>query len=758
MSRVSKPKTSCRTCGKTGTFQIDRNSASGDLICTNCGTVQEENPIVSEIQFGETSTGAASVQGSMVRSDQARATFNGRQNAMESREQTLAKGQRNIRKIAAALKIDDTVATAAGGWFKLALTQNFVQGRRSQNVLAACLYVACRKEGTHHMLIDFSSLLQISVYSLGATFLKMVKALQIVNLPLADPSLFIQHYAERLNFGSATLKVVKDATKISRRMASDWIHQGRRPAGIAGACLLLASRMNNFRRTHAELVNVAHVGPETLQRRLNEFKKTSSGDLTVSQFLESTTNNPSLPPSYSKNRRIEEKLKLKIQEREEALERYKKMAKNKQLIPKELPEILRPPVNKEDIEEGGDKKENAGKTKKIDGKQLDDKAVAGEKQDDKTEAGDPEKENVSQEEENTDDQEKETSVDQEAVVSEAKEVMARLILHESERNKSELFVESSDNESEAEFTTPPKNFTPRRSLRSKIRASAMRPNYDEVESDDEKDDETFEEEPKATPSKTMRLSNLSEVPRKSHSPALRNAHTKTRVPVKERVKRNKTNEKINREDALLQSVLMDGVLTESDITDEIERIINKQKKSIEDSSYFTPSELQKITDVERQIEINRPRNLVRNLPTTKQLLETVKSDEVINSEDDDDEIGTVELSATEKAQKTRIWTGLNHDYIIEQEKRRLKEEADLLTGNTSATRKRRKITKQEAIDEVDAANKFTGIGGSMGLPGVDEVTGEPISAADSAKKMLAKKSFSKKINYNSLVDLFQEGL
>lgn len=754
MSRVNKPKTSCRTCGKSGTFQIDRNSASGDLICTNCGTVQEENPIVSEIQFGETSTGAASVQGSMVRSDQARATFNGRQNAMESREQTLAKGQRNIRKIAAALKIDDTVATAAGGWFKLALTQNFVQGRRSQNVLAACLYVACRKEGTHHMLIDFSSLLQISVYSLGATFLKMVKALQIVNLPLADPSLFIQHYAERLNFGSSTLKVVKDATKISRRMASDWIHQGRRPAGIAGACLLLASRMNNFRRTHAELVNVAHVGPETLQRRLNEFKKTSSGSLTVSEFLESTTNNPSLPPSYSKNRKIEEKLKMRIQEREEALERYKKMAKNKELIPKELPEILLPPVSEEDVEEGDDNKENAAKTKKVDGKQPDDKA----------EAGDQEKDNIGQEKDNVGQekeivgQEKETPVDQDVVVSEAKEEMAKLIQHESDRNKSELFVESSDNESEGEFSTPPKTFTPRRNLRSKIRASAMRPNYGEMESDDERVDETFEEEPKEAPSKTMRLSNLSEVPRKSHSPALRNAHTKTRVPVKERVKRNKTNEKINREDALLQSVLMDGVLTESDITEEIERIINKQKKSIEDSSYLTPSELQKITDVERQIETNRPRHLVKNLPTTKQLLESVKSDEVINSDDDDEETLAVELSAEEKAQKTRIWTGLNHDYIIEQEKKRLKEEADLLTGNTSATRKRRKITKQEALDDADALNKFTGIGGSMGLPGVDEVTGEPISAADSAKKMLAKKSFSKKINYNSLVDLFQEGL
>ena len=89
---------------------------------------------------------------------------------MESREQTLSNGKRKIKRIAAALKIPDYIAEAAGEWFRLALTLNFVQGRRSNNVLATCLYVACRKERTHHMLIDFSSRLQISVYSLGATF------------------------------------------------------------------------------------------------------------------------------------------------------------------------------------------------------------------------------------------------------------------------------------------------------------------------------------------------------------------------------------------------------------------------------------------------------------------------------------------------------------------------------------------------------------------------------------------------------------
>ncbi|KAH3686229.1 hypothetical protein WICPIJ_002786 [Wickerhamomyces pijperi] len=307
MSRHGKRK--CKSCGCTD-FIKDIHSASSDLACQNCGRVFEENPIVSEVTFGETSNGAAMVQGAFVGADQSHATFgNGpRGNGMDSRTKTLTNAKRKIRAVASALKIPDYVADAAYQWFTLALTNNFVKGRRSQNVISACLYVACRKEKTHHMLIDFSTLLQVSLYSVGATFLKMVKALHITSLPLSDPSLFIQNFADKLEFGDDKVKIVKDAVKLAARMADDWIHEGRKPAGVAAACLLLAARMNNHRRTHAEIVAVAHVGEETLQRRLNDFKSTHNGELTIKAFRESEKVQETAPPSFIKNRKRDRKL------------------------------------------------------------------------------------------------------------------------------------------------------------------------------------------------------------------------------------------------------------------------------------------------------------------------------------------------------------------------------------------------------------------------------------------------------------------
>ncbi|QLQ77852.1 hypothetical protein HG537_0A00990 [Torulaspora globosa] len=304
----------CRSCKGTE-FERDLSNANNDLVCKNCGVVSEDNPIVSEVTFGESSAGAAVVQGSFIGAGQAHASFgpHGGSSALESREATLNNARRKLRAVSHALNIPEYIMEAAYQWYKLALANNFVQGRRSQNVIASCLYVACRKEKTHHMLIDFSSRLQVGVYSIGATFLKMVKRLHIVDLPLADPSLFIQHFAEKLDLGDKKIKVVKDAVKLAQRMSRDWMYEGRRPAGIAGACILLACRMNNLRRTHSEIVAVSHVAEETLQQRLNEFKNTKSAKLSIKEFRNDESTEPGAqPPSFAKNRIKETKLKRKL--------------------------------------------------------------------------------------------------------------------------------------------------------------------------------------------------------------------------------------------------------------------------------------------------------------------------------------------------------------------------------------------------------------------------------------------------------------
>ena len=87
--------------------------------------------------------------------------------------------------------------------------------------------------------------------------------------------------------------------------------QGRRPAGICGACLLLAARMNNFRRSVEEIVQVVKIADTTLKKRLDEFKKTPSGKLTLADFRRVWLEEEQDPPAFTKGYEKEEKERQK---------------------------------------------------------------------------------------------------------------------------------------------------------------------------------------------------------------------------------------------------------------------------------------------------------------------------------------------------------------------------------------------------------------------------------------------------------------
>ena len=154
-------------------------------------------------------------------------------------------------------------------YFKLALTYKFNQGRRSQYVIASCLYLVCRIQRTSHMLIDFSDKLKINLFTLGATYLKLVKILKMfeIEIPIIEPEIYIRRFAGELGFGPETEKVARDATRLVQRMDRDWLSSGRRPAGLCGAALFIASRMNNFRRSVREIVYFVKVSDATVKKR-----------------------------------------------------------------------------------------------------------------------------------------------------------------------------------------------------------------------------------------------------------------------------------------------------------------------------------------------------------------------------------------------------------------------------------------------------------------------------------------------------------
>ncbi|CAI7664574.1 unnamed protein product [Penicillium glandicola] len=297
---TTHPKTSnCPNPGCPAPHIVDDG---GVKVCTGCGTVISENNIVSEVTFGESSSGAAVVQGSFVGEDQTH-----RGGAMESREMTEQTGNRYMLQLSRALTIPESATKAAGQVFKLAVGLNFIQGRRTKTVAAVCLYIACRRQnGNTVMLIDFADVLMINVFKLGRTYKALLDELRLGGnvflMNPIDPESLIYRFAKQLEFGPSLMAVAGEAVRIVQRMNRDWMTTGRRPAGLCGAALILAARMNNFRRTVREVVYIVKVTETTISQRLNEFGSTESGELTVDQFRSVQLENTHDPPSFTRGR------------------------------------------------------------------------------------------------------------------------------------------------------------------------------------------------------------------------------------------------------------------------------------------------------------------------------------------------------------------------------------------------------------------------------------------------------------------------
>lgn len=309
---------SSNKCTNCGSLDLDTDPARGDVVCTACGTVLEHSAIVSEIQFEENAHGGSSALGQFVSSDSKGGARGFGQSfhtglGKESREITQQNARKAITNLAHQLRLSQLCIDEAFNFFKMALSRQLTRGRRSTHVIAACLYMTCRIEGTAHMLIDFSDVLQIDVYELGRTYLRLSQALSL-SIPSMDPCIYIFRFANRLDFASKTHEVAMTAIRLVQRMKRDSIHTGRRPSGLCGAALLIAARLHEFNRTVDDVIKIVKVHESTLRKRLMEFGETPSSALTLDEFMNVDLEEEQDPPSFKAARKKDRERLQKLME------------------------------------------------------------------------------------------------------------------------------------------------------------------------------------------------------------------------------------------------------------------------------------------------------------------------------------------------------------------------------------------------------------------------------------------------------------
>ncbi|KAH9402041.1 transcription factor TFIIIB subunit brf1 [Tyrophagus putrescentiae] len=293
----------CYLCNKG---EIIPDKKLSGRFCTGCGECFDIGAFTDEIQYREDDRGRYTAVGNTYNVDK------GFVNSKFANHAQLMSSVENARSILKRycdkLYISEAFSKRASEFYKQLLIKKFMNGRRLNVVLAACLYITVRSEGANVIILDISDVSEANVYEIGRYYFQIVKLLH-VNIQTVDPSEYTMRFVDMLRIGNRDLPQVKrtaivirdTANRLVQRMKRDWIHYGRRPSGVCAAAVLVACRINNVSCTIKDIISIAKVCESTIRKRINEFALTPSGKLTHKEFMDKELEEEADPPSYKTN-------------------------------------------------------------------------------------------------------------------------------------------------------------------------------------------------------------------------------------------------------------------------------------------------------------------------------------------------------------------------------------------------------------------------------------------------------------------------
>ncbi|UXI21333.1 hypothetical protein NH340_JMT07276 [Sarcoptes scabiei] len=288
------------------------------MFCTGCGECFELGAFTDEVQYREDARGRYMAVGTTYNVEKG---FVNSKFANHVQFMTSVENARTIlKRYCDKLFIAELFAKISCGFYHQLLIKKFMNGRRLNVVLAACLYIAVRNEGANVILLDISDVSEANVYDIGRYYFQIMRLLHL-NIQTVDPSEYIVRFVEMLNLGDRNLTQVKrtammirdTGNRLVQRMKRDWIHYGRRPSGVCAAAVLVAARINNVHCSIKDIISIAKVCESTIRKRINEFIETPSSQLTYKEFMEQDLDVEEDPPSYKLSNTLKDAVEANLE-------------------------------------------------------------------------------------------------------------------------------------------------------------------------------------------------------------------------------------------------------------------------------------------------------------------------------------------------------------------------------------------------------------------------------------------------------------
>ncbi|MFW9915823.1 MAG: transcription initiation factor IIB family protein [Candidatus Thorarchaeota archaeon] len=286
----------CSNC-QSDSIMIDPQR--GEAICTNCGMVERESLLSTEPEWRaysheerqtRTRTGPAQrnvTPHGLATAFSGRNSYDGMGNLLSSQKQkeirrlaqTSMKAEdngirnmktafRELRRICSAIGLPDDVLEVAALYYRAALKRDLVRGRSIDNLVAACVYLACRQRSLSTSIKDIEKASSRTLREISHNIRLLITKLNIKPIP-PDFGVLINRLGDEL---SLTMHTRLRAREILDKVIEAKIATGKNPLNLVAACVYIAAMQTGERRTQQQVASVSKTTPVTIRNRVREIQ------------------------------------------------------------------------------------------------------------------------------------------------------------------------------------------------------------------------------------------------------------------------------------------------------------------------------------------------------------------------------------------------------------------------------------------------------------------------------------------------------
>ena len=290
------------TCLICKNNRIITDSESGEVICSNCGTViSDRNQEISRPEWRfysaeqENDRSRTGIPITLAKADMGLATIIGKDDrdasghlldgTMRNRMQRLRTWDLRTRNHTASdknllqafskldvlkdkLALSDAVVEKIAYIYRKVQHRGLIRGRTISGLIAAAIYAGCREMETPWTLKDIAAASNVKRKDIARNYRMLLFELNL-KVPNADPIKCIVKVANRSNL---TENTKREAIAIMKDVAKKEISAGKDPMGLAATVLYLSCLRTGEETTQTQIAQASGVTEVTVRNRLKELK------------------------------------------------------------------------------------------------------------------------------------------------------------------------------------------------------------------------------------------------------------------------------------------------------------------------------------------------------------------------------------------------------------------------------------------------------------------------------------------------------